>query len=400
VLIQWRRVALAGLISVVLHSAEGDFVAMVSSTRPVAYYRLDSTQGKSQVGATEYKPSGGVTSAGPGAPIGIASNQFAQLDGRNGYIVTTQAGGVGEAASMMAWVNMAALPSAERHFFYVVGESQVGNDLDLQFEDDNALKFYTAAGGHLTFTPRPATLVNQWHMIVATVDTVSQTRAIYWDGKPVATDKGGGRAGKTGVLAIGASPVFGGRFFKGGIDEVGLWDRALKAAEVAAIYAACKPTSSPVSASQPTPGTGPFATTAKVAVEDSNGPVALKREEQIAILFLTAIQYIESDCIRRAKRACTLDQLLAGPAAADGSRIDRLKFDPKTDPNYAYTLAASGMGWEAHANAKKSGLSGFCFLGRDFPHIDIVTYNSAGTATVLDKDLPSRSIEGDSFATR
>jgi hypothetical protein len=392
--------AIAGLIFVAVASAQVDFVTAVTSTHPIAYYRLDSMEGNSQVGSTQYKSSGGVTSARPGAPIGIANNQFAQLDGHDGYIVTTQAGGVGAAASMMAWVNMASLPSAERRFFYVAGESQNGNDLDLQFEDDNALKFYTASGGHLTYAPPPATLVNHWHMIIATVDTVSQTRVIYWDGKPVATDKGGGRAGKTGTFSIGESTVFTGRFFKGGIEEVGLWDRALKAAEVGSIYAACKPTASPVSASPSAPGTGPFATTAKVEVEDSSGPVALRREEQIAIMFLTAIQYIESDCQRRANRACTLDQLLAGPIAADGSHIDHLKFDPKKDINYTYTLAASGMAWEAHANAKKPGLSGFYFLGKPFPATMIATYNPAGTATAIDKDLTGRSIDGDSFATR
>jgi hypothetical protein len=109
-------------------------------------------------------------------------------------------------------------------------------------------------------------------------------------------------------------------------------------------------------------GTGPFATTAKVAVEDSNGPIKLKREEQIAILFLTAFQTIESDYQNRAKRGCTLDQLVAGPVAADGSPIDRLEFDPKVDPNYAYTLTASGMAWEARAHAKKPACwdSAFC----------------------------------------
>ncbi len=300
----------------------------------------------------------------------------------------------------MAWVNMAALPSTERHFFYVAGESQSGNDLDLQFENDNALKFYTASGGHVTYAPPPATLVGQWHMIVATMDAVSQTRVIYWDGKAVASDKGGGKAGKTGAFTIGATPVFEGRFFKGGIEEVALWDRALNAGEVAAIYAACKSSSAPpVRSSVAASGTGPFATSAKVEVEDSDGPVALKREEQIAIMFLTAIQNIERDCQGRAKRACTLDQLLAGPQAADGSHIDRLKFDPKLDPNYTYTLAASGLAWEAHATAKKPGLIGFCFLSRSFPTANAY-YNRSGTATAIDKELPNRSIEGDSFATR
>jgi hypothetical protein len=73
---------------------------------------------------------------------------------------------------------MAALPSADGHFFYVAGESQVGNDLDVQFENESALKFFTASGGHLTYAPPPATLVKRWHMIVATMETVSQTRGL------------------------------------------------------------------------------------------------------------------------------------------------------------------------------------------------------------------------------
>jgi hypothetical protein len=409
----WSRVAVAtiaavsGLIGVTVHAADIDFVTAVTSTRPVAYYRLESTEGKSEVGATVYKPSGGVASVGPGGPIGNANNYFAKLDGRDGYIVTTQAGGVGTAASMMAWVNLASLPSAEGHFFYVAGESQSGNDLDMQFENDNALKFYTASGGHLTYTPPPATLVNQWHMIVATLDTASQTRVIYWDGKSVATDKGGGQAGKTGIFSIGASTIFGGRFFKGGIDEVALWSRALTVAEVAAIYTAAAKSNAPpatsaapgVSGRVPAAGTGPFATTAKVEVEDNSGPIALKREEQIAIMFLTAIQNIESDCQNRAKRACTMDQLLAGPVTADGAHLDRLKFDPKADPNYTYTVGAVGTAWEAHATAKKPGLLGFYFMSRSFPSTT-ATYNRAGAATVIDTELSGRSIVGDSFAIR
>jgi hypothetical protein len=402
---EWGRVAVAAVSAMAaltggaLRAAEADFVTAVIATHPVAYYRLDSTEGKSQVGATQYKSSGGVTSETPGAPIGIANNHFLKLDGRSGYILTTQAGGVGAAASMMAWVNLAALPSVEGRILYVEGESQNGNDLDLQFETDNALYLFTASGGHLTYAPPPATLVNQWHMILATMDAVSQTRAIYWDGKLAATDKGGGRAGKTGTFSVGASTVFGGRFFKGGVEEAGLWNRALTAAEVATIYAAAKNTASPAGASASAPGTGPFATTAKVSVEDNNGPVALKREEQIAILFLTAIQSIESDCQYHGKRACTMDQLLAGPVAADGSHLERLKFDPRTDPNYTYTLAVSEMAWEAHANAKKPGLLGFSFFSRTFPPAT-ATYNRSGTAAFIDKELTGRSIEGDSFSTR
>jgi Concanavalin A-like lectin/glucanases superfamily len=194
--------------------------------------------GGSRGGATQYKAVGGVTIERPGAPLNIANNSYARLDGHDGYILTTQAGGIGTAASMMAWVDLATLPSDAKHVFYVMGESQNGNDLDLQFESDNTLRFYTASGSHLTFTPKPATLTDRWHLIVATLDARTKARAIYWDGDLVAHDKEGGEANKTGILSIGASTVFGGRFFNGGIEEAVLWNRALTGDEVRNIYEA------------------------------------------------------------------------------------------------------------------------------------------------------------------
>jgi Concanavalin A-like lectin/glucanases superfamily len=380
--------------------AAQDFVTAVVATHPVAFYRLESPTGKSQVGATTYRSLGGVASAAPGAPIGIANNHFLKLDGHDGYIVTTQTGGVGVAASMMAWVNLADLPSSTGHFFYVEGESQNGNDLDLQFEDDNVLRFFTASGGNLSYSPPPSTLVNQWHMIVVTLDTATHTRAIYWDGKLAATDKGGGEAGKTGIFSIGASTVFGGRFFKGGIEEAALWNRALAASEITAIYATAKQTAAPVAAgTAATPGKGPFATTAKVEAEDSKGLIAMKREEQIAMMFLTAIENIERDCQLRMMRACTMDELLTGTKPATGPGTERLKFDPKVDPNYTYTFAAGSMAWEAHANAKKPGLMGFYYSSRGIGST-VTTYNRGGSASAVDTEITGRGIEGDSFATR
>ena len=82
--------------------AQADFVATVVSTHPIAYYRLDAASGKSQVGATTYKPEGAVAIAAPGAPVGAAVSKFAKLDGRTAYFLTTQAGGITTAASIMA----------------------------------------------------------------------------------------------------------------------------------------------------------------------------------------------------------------------------------------------------------------------------------------------------------
>jgi hypothetical protein len=391
--------AFAGLPGLA-RAATTDFVTAVTSTHPIAYYRLDATSGKSEVGASTYKSIGG-TVGSPGAPVGDPSSQYAQLNGKDAFILATQSGGVNTAGSIMAWVNLASLPSKEGHIFYVAGESQNGNDFDLQIETDNALRFFTAGGGNVSFAPPVATLVNQWHLVVATVDTVSKVRVLYWDGKAVATDGGGGRAGKTAAFSIGASTVFGGRFFKGGIEEAALWNRALKGSEVMAIYAASSGTASgatgagAMASSGAAAGTGPFATKAKVDAEDANGPIKLKREEQIAIMFMGAMEEIEHDCQLSLQHVCTYDQLLKGVTV--NGHVDRLKFDPKVDPNYSYTLAAAGMAWEAHANPKKPGLTGFCWMSRSIG-TTVTTYNPTGAAGWTDKEIMGRGIDGDSFA--
>jgi hypothetical protein len=408
---QVRPVAIAALagiatVATVALQAQSSFPAEVLSTHPVAFYRIDSTSGQSQVGATTYKATGSAGIADSGAPVVTANDHYLKLDGHSAYIVTTQFGGVGAAASIMAWVNMAELPSRSGHFFYVAGESESGNDLDVQFETDNILKFYTAAGGHLSYTPSPDSLIGQWHQIVATLDTATHTRVLYWDGKSVATDKGGGEAGKKNVFTIGESVVFTGRFFQGGIDDVALWNRALKPTEVAAIYAASGATGSSAPASgpaatfaAPASASGPFATKATVELEDANGPVQLKREEQIAYMFLSAIEEIEHECQLAIQHACPLDQLLSG-TYPNGSNIERLKFDPnRTDPNYTYTLAVNGMAWEAHATSKKPGLKGFCFMSRSIG-TTTATYSNSGPAGWTSTELGNRGMEGDSFATQ
>ncbi len=409
-------VVATALLGAGLRGAGVDFVEAVVATHPLAYYRLEATAGRSEVGATSYRAVGGVGSAAPGAPIGFGHNHYARLNGVDGYILTTQAGGVSTDASMMAWVNLDKLPAEAGRFFYVMGESQNGNDLDVQFETDNQLKFYTAAGGHLTYAPDPSTLVNQWHMIVVTMDTPTNTRVLYWDGKVAATDKGGGRAGKTSTFSIGASTVFGGRWFQGGIEEVALWNRALRRGEVAEIYAAASTTAAGAGEGDHArddrdhdrggeyshgeaaaePGAGPFATTAKIEIEDSRGPIRLKREEQIAFLFLSAIATLENTCQVEAQHACTMQELLTGGKAPNGWHLDHLKFDPAGDPNYTYVLNTNGMIWEAHANPKKPGIGGFYFMSNGSPTSSSY-YNPAGDASLISDQLTSTSIEGDTF---
>ncbi len=216
---------------------KSDFAAVVRATAPLAYYRLESTKGSSEVGATTYEFVGGATNSSPG----VTDSRFALLNGKDAWIKTTQMGGIDKTGSVMAWVNLSTLPKAAGRILYVAGESQSGNDFDLQFEPDNNLRLYTAGGSNVSYAPNPDTLVNQWHMIVASMDAAAPSRAIYWDGQPAANDKAGSTVKRSNQFTIGESPVFTGRFFPGGIDEVAIWDRALSPADVAALYKAAKP---------------------------------------------------------------------------------------------------------------------------------------------------------------
>ena len=233
--------AAALVLAPVAQSAAGlGFVATVKSTHPIAYYRLSAMKGTSEVGTSTYTAVGevsGVQRASLCAPISVPNNQCTLFDGTTAYFDTSQVGGIRGAGSIMAWVHLTSRPALKKRFDYVAGISQNGNDFDLQFEPDNALRFYTAAGSNVAYMPVLATLEGEWHLVVATFAASTGARAIYWDGKLGKSDTGGGSTGKSNEFSIGASKVFAGRFFDGDISDVALWDTALSADTVANIYA-------------------------------------------------------------------------------------------------------------------------------------------------------------------
>ena len=232
---------LATLASCSHPAKSSEFVQTVEGSKPIAYFRLESPMGTSLAGGAAYTSTPSVASSSSCAPINVSGNHCVELNGKDGAITTTQQGGVHTAGSIAAWVKLAVLPSKSTHILYVAGISQSGNDLDLQFEQDDALRFFTAGGGAVEYKPAPSTLTGTWHMIVATLDTASKNRALYWDGNLAKSDSGGGTPNKTNLFSIGESTVFSGRFFNGSIDEVALWDRALTGAEVAKLYNSTNP---------------------------------------------------------------------------------------------------------------------------------------------------------------
>lgn len=155
-------------------------------------------------------------------------------------------------------------------------------------------------------------------------------------------------------------------------------------------------------AAQKTPSAGPFATKAKVEVKtEDEAVVPLKREEQIAFMFVNAINSLEDDCSRHAAEPCTLDALIRGPKAKEADwPVGKLKFDPNAaDPNYTYKieLGTGDRKWQVWAEPRKAGFGGF-YVRHGFK--GGTWYNPAGPATEKDRKLTETSIEGDLFLVK
>jgi hypothetical protein len=249
----WGLLAVGFLATV----ARADYAGTVIATSPIAYFRLEAPAADpSQVGTYTSSFTGGTTLAQPGVPICAAGNHYAAIDGAPGSTVSTTltGGGITTAGSIVAWVKLATPPSTAGRILYIAGESQVGNDFDLQFTTDNYVNFYASWGPSVGYLPEVSTLVGRWHMVAATFNAATGVKTLYWDGMQVATDSSSGVfPNKAGAFMIGESPVFSGRNFNGGIDEVAVWNSELTPAQVSAIYAAsCAGTTTVINS--PAPG--------------------------------------------------------------------------------------------------------------------------------------------------
>lgn len=225
-----------------------NYVETTLAYDPIAYWRLDENDGTSLVG--DYSSTylnGATTTAQGGGPsiVGFPDNAALSTNGNNAvpqFVTTSLSGGIPGRGSIVAWVNLARLPSASGTYFYLAGESQYSNDFDVQFQNDDRLYFYTGAGENTSYLPDPGTLVDRWNQLAVTYDGAAGFRKIYWNGVLVASVAGGvNPAAKSSNFTIGYSPVFTGRDFDGMIDEVAVYDYALRAGQVSQLYATAVP---------------------------------------------------------------------------------------------------------------------------------------------------------------
>jgi hypothetical protein len=172
---------------------------------------------------------------------GFAPGQVGQsftFDGTNGWVVAWPSTNLQllAGATLMAWVRLDRLPSEAGRFMYIVGKSQVGNDLDLQIETDNRARFYIGAGTRVSSTNQMQT--GAWYHIAATYRPAQRIELFINGDRENSLDTGVVVASNANPFSIGDSTVFSGRYFQGGIDQVRLYDSALSASEIQTLYLA------------------------------------------------------------------------------------------------------------------------------------------------------------------
>ena len=140
----------------------------------------------------------------------------------------------GESLSISAWFQVTSLDDGWQG---LIAHGESSDWRIARRGGDNVISSRVGAGDIPGGAEGPAIDDGAWHHVVAVADMAGD-QSLYVDGTLVAsnpyasiTDNGSGR------MMIGGNPDTGGfRTWNGGIDDIGMWDRALSAAEVATIY--------------------------------------------------------------------------------------------------------------------------------------------------------------------
>ena len=137
-------------------------------------------------------------------------------------------------ATLMAWIFLDQMPSDAGHTMSIMGKSQAGNDLDLQVEPDNRVRFYVGAGlrvGSVTVL-QPGI----WYHVAATYQADSQIELFINATREASAPIGISRAPNANSVVIGWNNVFPGRFYRGRIDQIRVFDAVTPSDTINDIY--------------------------------------------------------------------------------------------------------------------------------------------------------------------
>lgn len=165
-----------------------------------------------------------------------------EFDGTDDYMETIRALPDMESASFSAWLFISALESTERYIF-MEGDTTGGSDMMLCLQSENHGLFRTKDNNDLII-PGSQVPVRQWFHIAAIADRENKRKQVWINGTNVndITWHGTANVGHHFNLNIGCWGDGSGRrhFFKGKMDELRFFNRALSAGEIRQIYTSQK----------------------------------------------------------------------------------------------------------------------------------------------------------------
>ncbi len=228
------------------------FKATASVNDPVGWWKFDESSGTVASESSGYANPGTLNYLYNGyptwQPTGGKINGGLKFDGGSAqYVQVNDAASLDLATSfsVSAWVYLTALPGAGQIARIVDKEAAVGTNYELNIDNGyfgSGLGFtlsYNSAGccddNYVKYVTSIST--NTWYNVTAVYDSVAQTQTMYINGAASATHSVAGlppQAGAGNPLYMGSRS--GNDALSGVLDDVRVYNRALSASEVSAIY--------------------------------------------------------------------------------------------------------------------------------------------------------------------
>ncbi|KQS68792.1 PKD domain-containing protein [Modestobacter sp. Leaf380] len=219
--------------------------AAVAADEPTTYWRLDDAanatsavdaSGSGAVGTY----TGEVSRAQSGVTLPGTDSRAIDLDGRGGYVVSSQRTDDPTTFTAETWFNTTSSNGGRLIGFGSTQDAWSNNyDRFVYMFADGRLRFGVWAPGEAVIDTPRAYNDGDWHHVVATFGSTGM--ALYVDGALVQTNGNTSVAGYDGYWRLGSDNIWGGAntaAFDGLLDEAAVYDRALTAQQVAAHWTA------------------------------------------------------------------------------------------------------------------------------------------------------------------
>lgn len=206
------------------------------STNLVSYWKMDETSGQT---VTDYVGSNNGSAAGATVATGKISNGR-DFNGSS-YINIPYSSSINiyPSITLAGWIK----PSATNYDGFIVsrGKDAVGEYRFYQSNTSIGFKWNTSGGWGGVHQANASLQPGVWTHVAVTIDQPNKRLKLYANGNQILSDnlngnEASGLSGNSLAFTIGREGGGSGAYFKGIIDELGVWNRALSAGEIANLY--------------------------------------------------------------------------------------------------------------------------------------------------------------------